>query len=154
MDMRRQIVGFFLIVLSVLLAACEGEQTALPTITSEPLDYIELPLGPDEIIHIAGEVSLVSKPFALEGPGGLKVYWKQDCEEFILSMVNTNEALAEAPLGTLFFEGMKGPSQYVEDYPGAIPFEYVPGEYSLKIDVKGQNCTWEVWAKVVYPEGE
>ena len=85
-----------MIVLSVLLAACEGEQTALPTITSEPLDYIELPLGPDEIIHIAGEVSLVSKPFALEGPGGLKVYWKQDCEEFILSMVNTNEALAEA----------------------------------------------------------
>ncbi|MBT3389052.1 MAG: hypothetical protein HN413_01430 [Chloroflexi bacterium] len=146
-------IPLLLIPFTLIFTACG---TAAPTGTSaperEPLAYSEMSLGTDEFIHISGHQSVVTKPFTLEGAGGLRVYWRQDCDEFVLKTINTNETLAEAPLGTLIHEGILGPSEAVDDPPWVVPFEYVPGEYVMSIEAKG-DCTWEVWAKVIFPEG-
>lgn len=119
--------------------------------TKNELGYVEMPLGIDEIVHISGTSSIESKPILLEGPGQLGVYWQQNCDTFILKLVNTNENLAEAPSGTLIYDNAIGPSEYTSDSPSAVPHKYVPGEYQLVIDVEGEDCRWETWAKVTYP---
>ena len=108
-------------------------------------------LPPGEILHIFGEESYTSEPVTLEGAGILKVYYRQDCSMFILKMVNTNQALAEAPFGTVIFAAWREPYGYVEDDPEKPPFEYIPGEYRFTVEVEGP-CNWEVWAVVEYPQ--
>ena len=109
------------------------------------------PLVPDEVFRIQGEGSYVSAPFLLAGRGAIKVYWRQESSEFILMMVSTDDELAQAPMGKVTFEVALAPSEYVEDSPYVVPFEYVVGEYVFDITADGP---WEVWAQVVYPEGE
>ena len=139
-----------LMLILLSLGACRSAPTeVVPTIE---LDYIDMPLGPNEVKHISGTTAIESEGFALEGAGVLSVFWRQDCERFGLGMRNTNETLAEAPGGTLYFEGVLGPSEYVEPAPWAIPYEYIPGEYQFVIDAAGDDCQWEVWALVEYPD--
>ena len=144
----------------------EGESAGkevIPSSENEDAEYESIPapenssvmeditLAPDEIIHIKGEGSYRSEPFVLEGHGIIKMYWRQESSEFILSMVSTDEELAQAPMGRVTFEVALAPSQYVDDSPYVVPVEYVVGEYVIDIIADGP---WEVWAKVVYPEGE
>ena len=155
MPKTRELKKLLILIPCVLVISSCGISTpgAVPTPTHEPLNYSEMPLGTDEFIHISGNQSVITQPFLLEGAGGLRVYWRQNCDEFALKTVNTNKTLAEAPLGTLIHEGILGPSEAVDDPPWAVPFEYVPGEYVMNIEAKG-DCAWEVWAKVLYSEGE
>jgi hypothetical protein len=129
------------IVLIVVAGACSGSQSA-----STPTDAAPKP-DPNEILRISGQGSFVSEPFQLKGPGRLKVYWQQECNDFLLLMENTNETLAEAPMGSVTFESASEPTEYVQDSPYVTPFEYVPGEYVFKIEAE-EGCPWEVWAKI------
>ncbi len=132
-----------------LLASCSPSETDKSSELTQVAKEEET--NSDEIIHISGEGSYVSEPFQLEGPGGLHVYWRHESSSFVLIMVNTNEALASAPLGEVTFTVDKQPSEFVEGSPYDAPFEYVPGEYVFKIEADGP---WEVWAKVKPLEGE
>jgi hypothetical protein len=129
------------IILIVIGGACLGSATV-----STPSGGAPTP-DPDEVLRISGQGSFVSEPFQLEGPGGLKVYWQQECNDFLLLMENTNETLAEAPMGSVTFESASEPTEYIQDSPYVTPFEYVPGEYVFKIEAE-EGCAWEVWAKL------
>jgi len=157
--MSNRIPFVVIILLSALFSftACSGSGSdASPLESAETLDlgYEVLPLGPNEIIHIAGDISVETSPFQLEGAGGLNVFWRQTCSNFVLSMRNTNPTLAEAPLGTVFFESILEPTEYVEPAPWKKPFEYVPGEYKYVITAEGNDCQWEVWATITDLEGQ
>ena len=147
-------IGFVLMVFVSACNASSSDVTLPDNVDTLELDYEEMPLGENEVKHISGTSSIESLPVQLEGPGRLSVYWRQDCDKFALSMLNTNQTLAEAPLGSLYFEYAVGASEYVEAAPWAIPFEYIPGEYKIVVLAEGKTCHWEVWATVIYPEGE
>ena len=147
-------VQIFSIMLLLLVASCTEQPVTAPLSPSITPDPYLVDLGPDELIHLAGGDSYVSAPFALDGPGYLKTYWRQDCAEFSLEMISTNETLVEAPGGYVIFESWFGPSEYVTDDPVKAPYEYIPGEYQLVVNVLGDDCQWEVWAVVSYPDKE
>ncbi|MBC8509522.1 MAG: hypothetical protein ISR58_18645 [Anaerolineales bacterium] len=140
-------------ILSLLVIGCSEQPAATQLSPSVTPDPFVMESGPDEIIHLAGEVSYKSAPFTLDGPGFLKTYWRQDCVEFSLEMISTNDTLAEAPGGYVIFESWFGPSEYVADDPVKAPYQYVPGEYVFVVEAV-EPCEWEVWAKVVFPGGE
>lgn len=142
-----------LIVLFLLVTGCSTQPAATPLSPSVTPDPFLMDLGPDEMVHLAGEVSYKSAPFTLDGPGYLKTYWKQDCAEFNFEMVSNNETLKEAPGGYVIFESWFGPSEYITDDPVKAPYQYVPGEYVFVIDVV-EPCEWEAWAVVEYPQGQ
>jgi hypothetical protein len=157
MPKRLIFITILLLALLLSLTACNSPVSdAAPSESAESIDlgYEMLPLGQDEIIHISGETSVETIPLQLEGAGGLKVYWRQNCSNFVINMHNTNETLAEAPMGSVFFESILEPSEYVEDASWKKPFEYVPGEYKFVITAEGDVCEWEVWAVITYTEGE
>ncbi|MEA3349277.1 MAG: hypothetical protein U9Q82_01505, partial [Chloroflexota bacterium] len=140
-----------LITLGILIVALGGacSEVSAPSTPTEAAPTAD----PSEFLRISGQGSFVSEPFQLEGSGGLRVYWRQDCNDFLLLMENTNEALAEAPMGRVTFESASEPSEYVQDSPYVAPFKYVVGEYVFKIEAE-EGCSWEIWAKIEYPEGE
>lgn len=155
--MMKRILSFAMSLWVVLAITACGGSSSEPTATTQTtenieLEYTDLPLGLNEVKHISGTTSIESQGFALEGPGVLSVFWRQDCERFGLGMRNTNETLAESPGGTLYFEAAAAPSEYVEPVPWAVPYEYIPGEYQFVIDAAGDDCQWEVWAVVEYPD--
>jgi hypothetical protein len=135
------------ILLIILAGACSASSKATMPMGAVPTPH------PDEFLRISGQGSFVSEPFQLEGPGRLKVYWKQECNDFLLLMENTNETLAEAPMGSVTFESASEPTEYLQDSPYVIPFEYVPGEYVFKVEAEAA-CFWEVWSQIEYPQGE
>jgi hypothetical protein len=139
MKLHRFVLVIYIMVLAILLSACAGASTETDG-DSQPA------LGPVEIIHLEGEKSYRSTPFTLGGPKAIKVYWQQESTGFELEIVNADEAVAEAPGGSITFELAGGSSQYIEDSPFIAPYEYVPGDYILQIDTDG---SWEVWIKYV-----
>jgi len=150
--LRKRVLSLMLF---VLLAAWMGACSApAPEATSAP-GPAQPTLAPGEVIHLIGEGGgksnpLTSDSFDLEGAGTIAVYFRQDCDYFYLQMWNSNEALAQAPGGTVIFESAAAPSERLEGDPYLIPYEYVPGEYVFKIDAAAQDgaCDWEVWARV------
>jgi len=139
--------------LLLLVASCAEKPITTPLSPSITPDPYLMALKPEEFIHLTGEDSYVSAPFSLDGPGYLKTYWQQDCTKFSLEMISTNETLVEAPGGYVIFEAWSGPSEYLTDDPVKAPYQYIPGEYTFVIEAV-EPCEWEVWAKVVYPDGE
>jgi hypothetical protein len=157
MPKRFSLMVMFLLSLLLSLTACNGPDSDVAlqeSAESIDLRYEVLPLGPDEIYHISGDTSVETLPLQLEGAGGLSVYWRQTCSKFIISLLNTNQTLAEAPMGTVFFESILEPSEYVEAASWKKPFEYVPGEYTFSITAEGDDCQWEIWATITYAEEE
>jgi len=168
MSLKRYTVLVVLLLLALLLSACnpgtapltpQPEQSAQDQVqtegpssqTSQPEKSVQEEVKAGEFLHISGEGVYVSDPFTLEGPGVIKVYFRQETTEFLLLLRNTNETLAAAPYGTVTFAIAFEPTEYVEDDPHRPPFEYIPGEYVFDISANGP---WEVWAVVEYPEGQ
>jgi hypothetical protein len=139
-----------------MISACSSQADATPVVAPLPETASivpELSSNPDEFLRFSSNQSYETSPFALEGSGGLRVYWKQDCERFYLALVNTNEALAAVVKGTVTFALDNQPSEYIEDHPFIVPWEYIPGEYTFKVETEGE-CSWEVWTVLVPPEGQ
>ncbi len=154
----RYLVGSIALALFFLLTACN----AIPSDMAADADTNGQSGGEtasaqiltaEEPFRIAGQESMLSGPFRLQGAGLIHVYYRQDCSEFVLKMVNTNPSLAEAPYGTVIFAAWRAPAESTESDPYNQPFEYVPGEYQFDVQVSGP-CDWEVWAVVEYPEGQ
>ena len=151
---------FRLILLSLLLilyaSACDAAPSDSAAVDESGLQLTQgeakspvLAVG--EPLRLSGDESLLSEPFRLEGAGVLNVYYRQDCEEFILAMKHTNPDIAEAPFGNVVFAAWREPAESTESDPYNLPFEYIPGEYQFDIQANG-SCTWDVWAVVTHPE--
>lgn len=153
--LRSIVVSLILILLAAACDAAPSDSAPVDASASQPAqgEGKSPVLAAGEPFHLSGEQSLLSDPFRLEGAGVLNVYYRQDCEEFILAMKHTNPDLAEAPFGNMVFAAWREPAESTESDPYNLPFEYIPGEYQFDIQVSG-SCTWEVWAVVTYPEGQ
>ena len=107
---------------------------------------------PNEVLRVSGDGDYVSESFILEGQGVIELFWEQECQEFYLQLINSNESLAQAPGGTVIFEAAASPSANVEADDIDMAYAFIPGEYVVKIDAQGG--LWEVWAIVTYPDVE
>jgi len=153
--LRLIVLSLILILLAAACDAAPSDSAPVDASASQPAqgEMKSLVLATGEPFLLSGEQSLLSEPFRLEGAGVLNVYFRQDCEEFILTMKHTNPDLAEAPFGNMVFAAWREPAESTESDPYNLPFEYIPGEYQFDIQVSG-SCTWEVWAVVTHPEGQ
>jgi hypothetical protein len=82
----------------------------------------------------------------------IELFWEQECQEFYLQLVNSNESLAQAPGGMIIFESAVSPSANTEADDVNMAYTFIPGEYVVKIDAQGG--LWEVWAIVTYSDAE
>ncbi len=147
MNTRKIVYVLFIFVLALAISACgQADNAASPEGAAQPVETGPIQIGSE--IRFSGQGSQVTDAFTLEGPYGIEVFWQQECSYFLLLMQNTNETLAEAPMGSVTFESTNIPNQFIEKYPGYRPFEYLPGEYAFHIECEGDGA-WEMWAKIV-----
>jgi hypothetical protein len=140
------IIMMILLLMAAWVSGCTLVDHPLEETAAIEMHVVEqLPLRPGELIHISGTGAFTSEPFALEGEGEVEVFWKQDCQVFYLAMVNADEALAKGPNGVIIFESAASPSENTETDDFRIPYPYIAGDYSIR--VQGEGGTWEVWAR-------
>jgi len=137
--------------LVLVFGGCASSDQEIVNEESGAIEQTPLPEG--EILHLFGQTSQTTEAVSLKSPAAINVFYRQDCDMFILRMLNANEALAAAPGGTIFFAAWPGPHDYVERDPESPvpPFEYIPGEYVFDVEVEG-TCNWEFWVELVGPE--